>query len=345
MRLGFSLKTTAVGAVLLCLGAPRSAAADEQTALAAAVQDVPSYQGQPGLLWVLSAMPSHEGRIAMAGRLGFMDVGSFVGTGKPGTFLTTRMAFDYSFFPWLDAGLALHLASSSSSALNPTTQTFGTDAFPRVRAATSFGDFSVAALAGLRLIGGVNELAFDFGATGADFRAMGSYAPRALGEAQPLRFHLNVGYTLDRSGQLATGPRDNVYRFESSIAEGNWAEYGIGVEYQQRLLTPFAEATLDQALGSHSGIGPSRVAVGVRSSPLSGLVLELSGEVGANGSVTNNLPPAAPYLIVFGVGYTFAPFTRVEVRHEVEQVHPLEGLIIDVATSKPVSGAHVAFAQ
>ncbi len=323
------------------------ARADQATAEAAAISDAPDLFGQPGLLEGTSAWPSHQGRIALAGRFGGMTVGDFLGQGAGDTYLVGHLALDYSIFSWLDVGLAFVMGTNDDSVETPANAAFGADAYPRVRAAFQLGSFGVGALLGARLLAGVSSPVFDFGSTGLDARLLGSWAPAFAGESRPFRLHLNGGFPLDNSSHLVGGvPIDEIYRFANGIWNGDWWFVGAGAEWQSRFFSPFAEWVSQlPAAGFAPLANPNWLSLGVRSTPLTGLILELSGTVGVapNFPAASTFPAPPIWLATFGVGYTFAPFTRVEVKQEAAAAPSLDGRVISVTTGEGVAGAQVGF--
>jgi outer membrane protein OmpA-like peptidoglycan-associated protein len=174
-------------------------------------------------------------------------------------------------------------------------------------------------------------------------------------ERIPLRFHLNLGYLFDNSGNLVVGVEKElghritrIERFGLEINRVDQILTGIGVEVPLDIAQPFAEWTValpvnrqghvcdtglraagDRCLGKDAVFSafPSRVTLGTRVTPFSGgfeglgflAAFELG--TGATSNFIEEVAPELPWNLYFGVSYTADTQPKVEIQR-VEAPRP-----------------------
>jgi outer membrane protein OmpA-like peptidoglycan-associated protein len=195
----------------------------------------------------------------------------------------------------------------------------------------------------------------------------------------PLRFHLNVGYNLDNSNNLAEFEGYSlaslqVEKFALGIRPPR-VEFKFGLDLPLRKyinfgLTPMIELCADFATGDadadfsgHPKMKPDQLdgvttmwmTIGVRSNPVAGFIVELGSDIGMVDPGYGYGPPVKPWNLIIGLGYAYDPnpptkvVEREKVREVVKTVHArppggkLRGRVINAKTLEPVDGAVVTF--
>ena len=170
----------------------------------------------------------------------------------------------------------------------------------------------------------------------------------------PLRFHLNLGYLFDNSGNLVKSVEKDlghritrIERFGLGINRVDTILTGIGIEGVFDIVRPFAEWTVDlpvnrqghvcdtglraagdRCLGKDAVFSafPSRVTLGAKLNPFSGgpeglgflAAFELG--TGATSNFIEEVSPEVPWNVYFGVAYAVDTKPKVEIQR-VETPH------------------------
>jgi outer membrane protein OmpA-like peptidoglycan-associated protein len=284
-------------------------------------------------------------------------------------------------------GLGLHASyaasSSSDSANSPSVLQAVGDTSLGITYATPLSDvFRVGASAELWIVDGSGTVGPNAGATSAKLVLLGTADLRETSSHVPLRFGVNVGYSLDNTGNTADDaeagrgiPITRVERFALGINRVDHLDLRVGAEalLVEDRVRPFVEygvfvpvnrqnyvcrkpnGSNDSCIVSTPTV-PSTLTLGARVFPWHhGFSLLAAVDIGVTGTsnFVQELAPTAPWMLHIGAGWAFdtqaAPErVRVEtVERRVEVVKApvlghLHGLVHDKQT--PVARAIVAYA-
>jgi outer membrane protein OmpA-like peptidoglycan-associated protein len=242
--------------------------------------------------------------------------------------------------------------------------------------------FSAGAEIGIRMMSSITGISFSPDSTSLWLSALATYDLKPALPTFPLRFHLNIGYYVDNSGNLQNydaAKTSAVSRYVSKFA------YGISEDRFRLALgadAPFSELTegfslrpvleyhFEYLTGSKDQViyaqehatcgrqGASACAdnhdqdsltLGVQAQVLHGLTLTVGLDIALHSPGYAYAPSLAPWNLLFGVGYPFSLLTRVVTREvPVEKIEPLpKGLVagkVVSTTGAPVEGAVVGVA-
>jgi outer membrane protein OmpA-like peptidoglycan-associated protein len=232
--------------------------------------------------------------------------------------------------------------------------------------------FSAGAELGFRFLSGISDLSVSPSSTSLWTGGVATLDLRPIART-PLRFHANVNYYLDNSGNLTHFDQDTtantreVAMFAYGIAASR-VRFGLGVDAPLERYTgpvglrPFAEyhaeivtASPDLAFAGYPNDLNNRdqhwVTVGLRARVFQGLTLDAGVDVGLRSVGYQYGPPLAPYDLIFGLGYPFdaAAFGKpVVVTRTIEKAPaPSMGTVIgsvkNKADGKPIAEAVVSF--
>jgi len=205
--------------------------------------------------------------------------------------------------------------------------------------------FSAGGEVGIRMMSSISGISFSPDSTSLWVNALASYDLRPI----PLRFHLNIGYYLDNSGNLQNydaAKSSAVTRYVSKFAYGiseDRFRLALGVDApfdeltQGFSLRPLIEYHFEYLTGSKDQViynlehatcatpGASACAdnkdqqsltLGVQAQIAHGLTLTLGLDVALHSPGYAYAPSLAPWNLLFGMGYPFSLLPRV-VTHEV----------------------------
>ena len=300
----------------------------------------------------------------------------------------TDLAVSATLLPFLEASAGLHSQASSDN--------FGSPSVIQVMNDWSLGlkGFMPRKADRIFTFGGLGELRF-LNAAGSIGVHTADLALAALGTVDltnrtdpqkriPLRFHSNFGYLFDNSSAIAKEIEatrqqyiTRIERFGFDINRVDSLFMGIGGEYVNKVLQPFAEWTIDVAsnrqqfkcvtknlspgdvcLVRTSGLSstPSRLTFGTRiTPPLYGLSATLAFDVGTSGTsrFTEERVPELPWNLYLGLGYSFdtvtppPPVVRAPPPQVIHIPPPVEyriqGTVTDEDTSQPIARAMIQF--
>jgi outer membrane protein OmpA-like peptidoglycan-associated protein len=206
------------------------------------------------------------------------------------------------------------------------------------------GIFSFGGEAALWLLNGTGGVGLDGASTSFNIRGLATLDLDNRSQAAdriPLRFHANLGYMVDNSGQIVKTvettappqgrgtPISRIERFGLDINRVDFFQMGFAAEYVHDFVRPFLEWSVDvpvnrqnytcsvnqannngeDCLGRNQGIGttPSRLSIGARVFPWPehGLSLLAGFDVGTSGSSTfvQEIAPELPWNFYFAFGY------------------------------------------
>ncbi len=168
----------------------------------------------------------------------------------------------------------------------------------------------------------------------------------------PLRVHLNFGYMLDNSDNLASF--DNSYSLASLQVEKfalgmnkNRLQLKLGIDLPLRRwvgfgLTPIVELNTDFAVGLSDedfdtprftkgnppvlsdedieGTTTAWMTIGLRANPIAGLLVNLAVDVGMASPGYGYGPPVVPWQFIFGLGYAVDTTERVKIVEKTVEV-------------------------
>jgi outer membrane protein OmpA-like peptidoglycan-associated protein len=234
---------------------------------------------------------------------------------------------------------------------------------------------------GISLLNSVGGVTFSGDATGFYIGALTSFDLAPLANNFPLRFHLNLGYQLDNSNNLAKFPGYSlaslqVEKFALGINPSRMQlRFGLDAPLKRFVnfgLTPILEVAADFALGDADAdfvrfqkpagtLDPSQIdgkstawmTIGVRVNPVRGLLVDLASDIGFASPGYGHGPPVVPWNFILGLGYAYDtnPPTRVVTRESVKTVvrdvsdqskmGKVRGRVVNAKTLEPIEGAVV----
>lgn len=246
--------------------------------------------------------------------------------------------------------------------------------------------FSFGGLGELRLLNGSGSVGIH--TANIALRALGTIDLTNRSDPQqriPLRFHANFGYLFDNSASIVANteasrgyPITRIERFGLDINRVDTMFIGIGGEYVQAVVQPFAEWTIDipsnrqgyickpsqsspgdQCLGNSGGFSsaPSRLTLGMRVTPwLRGLNATVGLDIGtgATSKFIEELAPQLPWNLYFGIGFAYdamlistagqtATFAPQVVQLPPPPERHVVGVIIDEKSLQPIPNAIIRF--
>ena len=289
-----------------------------------ALKEAGTLSGSTGLLRTVAARSTAEG-IFRAGAFTHWYTGtSFLcsasapcaqGAKDDASRFGTTLALSVSPLAMLEGYAALSSSLSSNSAGSPEQQHTLGDTVLGLKAFSPEPLLRVLRFGGaaeMLLLGGTRGVGFDWAATGARLRAIGSADLNELESRVPLRLHANLGYWLDNSSKLAesaeaeSGRRlARTERFGAGINRVDRVQSSLGAEATFTVARPFIEYELGLPIsrqdygcaGERSGMGeacledrglaayPSLLTLGVRFHPwLKGLQATAALDAGVTGT-------------------------------------------------------------
>jgi outer membrane protein OmpA-like peptidoglycan-associated protein len=244
---------------------------------------------------------------------------------------------------WLEAYAATGAYGNSDSANQPSLlQVFG-DTQLGLKAFYAISPvFHVGGVAELDLVNGSGAVGLTGAGTGAKFRALGTADLRGLQSQLPLRFSLNLTYTIDDSAQVVSAyeaatdaPVTRIERFGLEFNRVDHFDIGLGGEafLANGVVRPFVEysmlipvnrqgyqcnpinASLDGCLAGDAVV-PSKVSFGSRFFPWKhGFSVLAAVDVGVTGVHTfiEEVMPEPPYMLYLGLGWAIDTKDRPDV--------------------------------
>lgn len=237
--------------------------------------------------------------------------------------------------------------------------------------AKGFGEVSpgvhVGGLFGLRFPAGANDVSLDFAALSVDLAALLTLDLRALADA-PVRFHLNLGYVIDRSEELFDFRLERIERFGHNVFDYNRARSAIAVDAPLQYVTPSIEWVVEYPTGAACDASvpqpcvtdgdfsayPSWLVLGLASAPFqNGLAMHAGVEIGVTTAESQGTPAVPAWNMLLGLSYHLQPGgTRiVEVPAPVAAAPVaaatswVVGRVTDAATGAPIAGARVRYLE
>lgn len=352
----------------------------EEASLAATgpfVLDAPTLDAVSGLYHMTTAQLGSPMtfRLSVMGQA--MSSSDVVRSGDEDTRFIGKLGMSVTVLDWLEPYGVLSARSNRNTFSVPETVlsqgdiTLGAKAvYPVAKMVTLGGDLRLMALTG------AGETSFDFGATSVQLMGLATFDARELPEPLPVRAHLNLGYLLDNSDQLL--PEDTngaklipsrVDRFAQDLNAYDQIKVGVGFDVPLEYVTPLVEYNIGILAGqeptalcddtqplpcpSEAGLGsnPQTLTLGVKGSPLEGLILNGGLDIGVNTKDASGVPVTAPWNLIFGISYVFDPRPTIQiVEKEVESkvaAAPAVGFVrasvVDVDSGAPVGGALISY--
>jgi len=211
--------------------------------------------------------------------------------------------------------------------------------------------FSAGGELGLRMLSSITGLSFSPSSTSVWLNAIGTYDLKPATQNVPLRFHLNIGYYIDNSGNVVDYNAANtsavsryVSRFGYGISEDRFRlalgadapfeELADGfslrpiLEYHFEYLTGSADQVVadSQPANSKNNRDQHWLTVGLQAQVLHGLTMTVGLDVALKSVGYVYGPALAPWNLLFGVGYQLDLVPRVITRNvPVEKVVAKEG--------------------
>jgi OmpA-OmpF porin, OOP family len=211
--------------------------------------------------------------------------------------------------------------------------------------------FALGANIGLTLLNSVGGVSFDGDST-SFYGGMYSTFDLDPLASFPLRFHLNLGYQLDNSGNLASfknyplrslivekfalgvNPSQFQLKFGTDLPLRRWIGFGLTpvIELAANFATGDADPDIDVAKeGKPVGnIDPALfdggttmyMTIGVRSNPVSGFIVELATDIGMVSPGFSYGSPVTPWNFILGLAYAYDPNppTKVMEREVIKTV-------------------------
>ena len=239
--------------------------------------------------------------------------------------------------------------------------------------------FSAGGELGIRMMSSINGISFSPDSTSFWLSALAMYDLKPVTNAIPLRFHLNLGYYVDNSGNLQNydaAKTSAVSRYVSKFAYGISEDrfrlaLGADAPFDEVIagfsLRPIVEYHFEYLTGSkdqviynqeHATCGANggaacadnqdqhELTLGVQGQVLHGLTFTVGLDIALRSAGYAYAPSLPPWNLLFGVGYPFSLLPRVVTQEvPVEKVETLaKGLVAGRLTSTtvtPIEGAFV----
>jgi hypothetical protein len=212
--------------------------------------------------------------------------------------------------------------------------------------------FLVGGELGLRMMSSISGISFSGDSTSFWFNVIGTYDLKSVIESVPLRFHLNLGYYVDNSGNLVTYRKEDtafsryVSRFAYGISSDRF-RLAIGVDApfgevaEGFSLRPMLEyhfeylnGSPDQVIWDHEHADCGRpngteckdnqdlhyLTLGVQGQVLHGLTLSLGLDVALRSPGYPYAPALVPWNFLFGLSYPLDLVPRIVRNVQVEKV-------------------------
>ncbi len=225
--------------------------------------------------------------------------------------------------------------------------------------------FHLGAVYELDLVNGSGSVGLSSAGTGAKLRGLGTANLRAMAQPVPLRFSLDVGYSIDDTAKVVGGyeassgaPVTRIERFGFGINRVDHVDVNLGaetfladghvrpfVEYsllfpsnRQGYACPLVNASGDQCLANDEVI-PSTLTIGSRFYPWKHGFSVLAGlDIGITGvsNFIEELAPTPPWMLYLGVGWGVDTWERPPVEH----VHAVERVVSPAAKGQLRGLAH-----
>ncbi len=322
--------------------------------------------GQKGLLRMVSASNHPAGVITLGTDLQIYSARNLLSEGQDHARMENTLSISWTPLRFLEAALALHVISDSSSGKADELQVAVGD--PQISLKGSYeilDGLTLGALVDLRFPSGAGYFEAALSSTNALLAVVASYS---LGDRLPLAIHLNVGFLIDGSENMF----DDLSRLTTSqlyaaqISSFNRVVTRLGVEYLTKYVGPFVELSLEPYVGGGApGFtgSPGRVSFGARVWPTKSKSLQVLAamDVGITGVGYGSRPPlpAGKFSVVlprwnllFRLSYRFDPFEEpapkvVAERPKKECPPPPQkpgvviGEVLDARTGKPVWNAMI----
>jgi outer membrane protein OmpA-like peptidoglycan-associated protein len=215
--------------------------------------------------------------------------------------------------------------------------------------------FSAGAELGVRLMSSISGISFSPDSTSLWVNALGSYDLKPATESVPLRFHLNLGYYVDRSRHLVDYDANSTSAFSRYVSQfaygiaGSRLRVALGadaplhelaegfslrpiVEYHFEYLTNDPDPVIDRQQHDVGQCGqPGNeackdnkdqhwVTLGVQGQVLHGLTLTLGLDVALRSPGYAYGPALAPWNVLFALGYALDLVPRVVRNVPVEKI-------------------------
>ena len=211
----------------------------------------------------------------------------------------------------------------------------------------------------LWLINGTGAVGLDGSGTSAKFRGLGTADLRGLQSHTPLRFSLNLTYSVDNSGDVLTStevaraqPVTRIERFGLNVNRTDHFDIHFGGEFfaAEEKVRPFIEYTLlapvnrqgylckpnnpslDKCL-ANDAIAPSKLTIGGRFFPWKrgfGLTAALDIGVTGVGTFIEEVSPTPPWTLFLGAGWAIDTWDRPPV----EKIKTVEKIVQGPAKAK-----------
>jgi len=217
----------------------------------------------------------------------------------------------------------------------------------------------------------VGNQSVDRWAVGVKPQIIAAYDFRAITPKLPALLHLNLGFTIDNSGQLLSTSKPNASEeFALSLNRYNRFNLGVGLEVPLPWVSPFLEYQLGLPLGVPGGqldgpnaakveitaAMPQTLGLGLKVTAVKDLTFILGVDIGLIRSVGLGVPATPPWNFLLGASFNIDPFQRGETKL-VETIRErtlekkvaaapktgkVEGTVLDAETKKPIPGVIVA---
>jgi outer membrane protein OmpA-like peptidoglycan-associated protein len=242
--------------------------------------------------------------------------------------------------------------------------------------------FSAGGELGIRMMSSITGISFSPDSTSLWLSALATYDLKPQLKDVPLRFHLNIGYYVDNSGNLQNydaAKTSAVTRYVSKFAygiSGDRFRLALGADAPFGELTegfslrPLIEYHFEYLTGSkdqviynqeHATCGTTgapacadnqdqqSLTLGLQAQVAHGLTLTVGLDIALHSPGYAYAPSLAPWNLLFGLGYPFSLVKRVVTREvQVEKIEALpKGLVagrVVSTTGTPIEGAVVGVA-
>jgi len=214
---------------------------------------------------------------------------------------------------------------------------------------------------------GANTVGLDFSAFSLDIIAIATADLRALADV-PLRFHLNVGYLLDRSERLFPFILERVERFGHHVHDYDRVLLGLGIDVPIDYVTPRLEWRLEIPNGAPCDSGvlqpcvtdngfsayPHWLTIGAATAPfMDDLAFHAGLDLAITTKESQGTPAVPGWNLMLGMSYNLNPRGQVVVVEPpvMDDVAPaaatgmVVGRIVDAETGAPLEGVIIRYAD
>ncbi len=280
------------------------------------------------------------------------------------SFSLSHVAIAYTPLDFLEVWGSIKGSSYRNALVQPNLmQSFG-DSHLGAKISHFWRWFGLGLVSQLNFISDNRSSSINWGATGADFRLLLSFDFKRMANPLPIRFLLDVQYTVENGAvlykKLSEEPSIS-YEWGTQAWRYNRMLVNTGLEFPTQWVSPFIEYHIGTPFQvemlrigkgaqpfSFEGI-PHWLTLGVRAFPLPEIAIDLSYQNGFSNAPATGVMPTPPWSFWFALSYTLDPKPviierSVEVKEEKTLGTLFKAQIIEDQSKKPIPQAKVVYA-